>query len=142
LIKIITLVLTANGKPAILFLSAANVAANHNQSSTIAAFIAATIQKGSNLMTAMMYDNNPVFRLMANITGYGVAIGYLAVVVLVAIANAVLIALRAVCAYAIEHAKVIALALAVIGTVALCAAMPQAAVGGLLVLVFAEVTKK
>jgi hypothetical protein len=111
-------------------------------------------------MTAMTYDNNPAFRLVANIAGYTVAIGYLAVVVLVAIvnlvrvalpivgrvlaaiANAVLIALRAVCSYVAKNAKVIALLVAVIGTVALCAAMPQVAVGGLLVLVYAEVTRK
>lgn len=110
-----------------------------------------------------MYKNNPVLNLTMNALGIATFAGYLAVASLVAIVGftltmlpvalkvafgtaftamaVTLIAAYVIGAYAIAHAKVIALALAVLAAVVVVFALPQVAVGVLLVLVFAEVTK-
>jgi hypothetical protein len=89
---------------------------------------------------------NPILiggALLANVAARAMQLALIGVAApLYAALCAALFTLYVIGAYAIANAKVIALCVAVIGTVALCAAMPQVAVGALLVLVYAEVTKK
>jgi len=110
-----------------------------------------------------MYRNNPVLRLTMNALGVATFAGYLAIVALIAIVcftitmlpvaakvafGATFTALAAFCIiayvfgeYAIEHAKLIGLCALVVAAVVLVFAVPQVAVGVVLVLVFAEATK-
>lgn len=112
------------------------------------------------LNVSAMKTNNPIIIGSALVANVGisaakpvVSLAYVGGAALLAIASAarvylpvllkaLLVAAIAVGMFAAKHVKCIALCVAVVGVVVAAFAMPQLALGALLVLVYAEVTKK